>query len=74
MLSEIGGFMQLFKVVLGYKEFSVIGVADISNQTVKFQELINGIPFVEDENYETIREVLLESVELNQPDKNMVVQ
>lgn len=62
--------MEIFKVKLGFKEFSVIGVADIAKKTAKFQGLINGIPFVEDEDYQLVREVLFETIALNQPQNN----
>jgi len=66
--------MELFKVTLGRKEFSVIGIANVVKQTVKFQALINGIPFLQDEDYEAVREVLLETITLNQPEQNLEIQ
>ena len=66
--------MEIFKVQLGHKEFSVVGIANVIKKTVKFQAHINGIPFVQDESYEAIREVLMETIELNQPEKNKEAQ
>lgn len=32
-----------------------------------FQGMVNGIPFVEDRNYETIRTIVMNAVEINKP-------
>ena len=63
--------MQLFSVILGNKtEFSVIGIANVAKKTAKFQGLMNGIPFVEDSDYEVVREKVMNSIALNQPEHN----
>ena len=62
--------MQIFSVTLGNKEFSVVGVADVVNKTANFQGMINGIPFVQDEDYQLVRQIIFDAVELNQPEKN----
>ena len=62
--------MQIFSVTLGNKEFSVVGVADVVNKTANFQGMINGIPFVQDEDYQLVRQIIFDAFELNQPEKN----
>ena len=66
--------MEVFKVELGPKVFSVVGIANIAHGTVKFQALINDIPFAQNSDYQAIREVLLTAVELNRPEKQEGVQ
>lgn len=48
-------------------EFSVIGVADLYKGTVKFQGLLNGIPFTQHTDYERVRARVMKAVEINQP-------
>lgn len=48
-------------------EFSVIGIADIAKQTVKFQGLANGLPFTESTDYEKVRARVMKAVEINRP-------
>lgn len=64
--------MYLFKILLANKnaEFSVIGVANIAKQSVKFQGLLNGIPFTQGDDYEKVRARVLRAVELNKPETN----
>lgn len=62
--------MKMFSVALSRNvEFSVIGIANIANQTVAFQGLLNGIPFVESADYHEVRDFVMEAVEINQPAK-----
>lgn len=48
-------------------EFSVIGVANVAKGTVKFQGLVNGVPFTESVDYEKVRARVMTAVEINQP-------
>jgi hypothetical protein len=48
-------------------EFSVIGVANLYKGTVKFQGLLNGIPFTQHTDYERVRARVMKAVEINQP-------
>ena len=41
-----------------------------SEVTARFQGMVNGIPFVEDHDYEMVREVVMEAIELNKPKIN----
>lgn len=60
--------MELFKIMLGNRkaEFTVIGIADVFAGTVKFQALMNGVPFTEGPDYEKIRARVVKAVEINQ--------
>jgi len=66
--------MQIFSVTLGKKEFSVVGVADVFKKTVKFQGLVNEVPFTQDEDYQVVRQLVLDAVKLNQPEKDVTAQ
>lgn len=59
--------MEMFKVILGKKqnEFAVIGVPNVAKETMKFQGLLNGIPFCQSSNYELIRARVMRAVDLN---------
>jgi hypothetical protein len=59
---------RMFSIALNKKiEFSVVGIANMSNRTIIFQGLINGVPFTENSNYEKIRSRVMMAVEINQP-------
>lgn len=66
--------MQIFSISLGYKEFSIIGVADVFKREAKFQGLVNGIPFTQHEDYQVVRQLVMEAVQLNQPEKDATAQ
>jgi hypothetical protein len=51
-------------------EFSVVGLANIAKGTVKFQGLLNGIPFTQHTDYEKVRARVMKAVEINQPETN----
>lgn len=57
----------MFKVILGKKqnEFSVIGIPNVAKETVRFQGLLNGVPFCQSTNYELIRARVMRAVNLN---------
>ena len=63
--------MKLLSVSLGDRrgEIEVIGHVDVPNNIVKFQVMSNGLMVCEGDDYESAREVALEIVSLNQPDK-----
>lgn len=61
--------MQIFSVQLGQKKFEVIGVADFVKKTAQFQAMVNDVPFFQDEDYEVVRQFLMDAVRLNQPEK-----
>lgn len=46
-------------------EFSVVGVANIEEGTVEFQGHLNGETFVSGEDYEEVREEVMQRVEGN---------
>lgn len=66
--------MQVFSVTLGKKEFSVIGIADVFKKTVDFQALVNGVPFAQSDDYQVVRQLVFDAVQLNQPEKNKTAQ
>lgn len=49
------------------REFSVIGIANVSNKTVSFQALLNGIPYLEGSDYNEVRDLVIHAVEINTP-------
>lgn len=51
-------------------EFSVVGVANVAEQTVKFQGQLNGVPFTEGADYEKIRSRVMKAVEMNSHQTN----
>jgi hypothetical protein len=61
----------LFSIVLngGRTEFSMCSVPDISKSSIKFWGLCNGGVFVEGTDYEKVRSVLMDAVQLNKSDK-----
>lgn len=63
--------VKLLSVSLGNRrgEIEIIGKVDVSNKTVKFQALANGLIFCESEYYDELREIVTEVVALNQPNK-----
>lgn len=63
---------KLFSVTIGKKrnEFSVVGVANAAKKTVKFQGLLNGIPFTQSKDYDRVRARVLYAVKINSPDTN----
>lgn len=63
--------MKLLSVSLGNRrgDVELFGKVDVPNKSVKFQVLANGLPVCEGESYEEMREVALEIVALNKPDK-----
>lgn len=63
--------MKLLSIALNKNtEFSVIGIANINNGTVKFQGLLNNTPFTESRDFHKIRERVVKAVEINQVSKN----
>ncbi|NJO48160.1 MAG: hypothetical protein HC840_00430 [Leptolyngbyaceae cyanobacterium RM2_2_4] len=59
---------RMFAIALNRNtEFSVIGVANVMKGTVKFQGLLNGIPFTEHTDYERVHSRVMKAVEINQP-------
>jgi len=58
----------LFTINLGLNkpEFEVRGVATLDQRKAKFQAICNGGVFFESLNYETVRQEVLDAVELNQ--------
>lgn len=62
---------QMFSITLNSKtEFSVITIVNMAKGTVRFQGLLNGIPFTEHQDYERVRSRVLKAVEINQPQNN----
>lgn len=62
---------KLFTICLNRNvEFSVVGVVNAHKGTVKFQGLLNGIPFIENADYEKVRARIMRAVEINQPEKS----
>lgn len=62
---------RMFAIALNRNtEFSVIGVANVAKGTVKFQGLLNGIPFTQHWDYERVRARVMKAVEINQPKEN----
>lgn len=62
---------RMFAIALNRNtEFSVIGVANVMKGTVKFQGLVNGVPFTEHTDYERVRARVMKAVEINQPKDN----
>lgn len=60
---------RLFAIALNRNtEFSVVGIANVAKQSVKFQGLLNGIPFTEGRDYEKIRARVMRAVEINKPE------
>ena len=57
--------MELFKVILGKDEFKVVGIANVGTGEVKFQGILNNIPFCENKNYERVRSQVVRAVEIN---------
>lgn len=66
--------MKIFSVTLGKKEFELIGIADVARQEAHFQAVVNDVPFAQSEDYEVVRQKLMDAVTLNQPEKHMGVQ
>ena len=62
--------MEIFSVTLGRKKFEVIGIADVARKTAYFQAVINNIPFAQNEDYQVVRQLVMEAVQLNQPEKH----
>ena len=64
--------MEMFKITVGNlrSEFSVVGIANVSKGTAKFQGQLNGVPFTEGEDYEKIRARVMKAVALNSPQNN----
>lgn len=59
---------RMFAIALNRNaEFSVIGLANVAKGTVKFQGLLNGIPFTQSVDYEKVRARVMRAVEINQP-------
>lgn len=59
---------RLFAIALNRNvEFTVIGVANVAKQTVKFQGLLNGVPFTESKDYDRVRARVMKAVEINKP-------
>lgn len=64
--------MRMFAIALNRNvEFTVVGIANVAKQTVKFQGLLNGVPFTQDKDYEVVRARVMAAVELNRPETNM---
>lgn len=62
---------RLFAISLSRNvEFSVVGVVNHANKSVKFQGLLNGIPFTQGVDYEKVRARVMRAVEINQPELN----
>lgn len=62
---------RMFAIALNrHTEFSVVGVANVAKGTVKFQGLLNGIPFTQHSDYERVRARVMKAVEINQPKTN----
>jgi hypothetical protein len=63
--------MKIIGVSLGNRrgEFEVIGVADVAHKTAKFQAVANGLVYFESEDYEEVREVMMEGVRINTENK-----
>lgn len=59
--------MELFKIMLGNRkaEFSIIGIADLQNSSARFQGLMNGIPFMQSNDYDKVRNRILSAISLN---------
>lgn len=65
--------MEIFSVTLGTKKFEVIGIADINKGKAYFQAIVNGVPFAQDEDYQVVRQLVMNAVQLNQPEKHIGV-
>lgn len=62
---------RMFSIALNKNvEFSVIGIANINTGAVKFQGLLNGVPFTQGRDYEKIRQRVMTAVEINKPQDN----
>jgi hypothetical protein len=62
---------RMFSVALNrHTEFSVVGIANVAKRTVKFQGLLNGIPFTQHWDYERVRARVMKAVEINKPETN----
>lgn len=60
--------LKLFSIALNMDtEFSVVGVANIETKEVKFQGHLNGVPFVESDDYEEVSETVMERVGASKP-------
>jgi len=44
-------------------EFSVVGIANLETKEVEFQGHLNGVPFVKGEDYEEVRETVMQRIE-----------
>jgi hypothetical protein len=66
--------MEIFSVTLGKKKFKVIGIANIAQKTAYFQAVINDVPFAQNEDYQVVRQLLMNAVTLNSPAKHEGVQ
>jgi hypothetical protein len=60
--------MTLFTITLSNRlgEFSVLSIANVVNNTAKFQGICNGAVFCESKDYEAVRAKVLEAVQINQ--------
>ena len=63
--------MKLISVSLddGRSNFEVIGIVNVAKQAVKFQAVLNGVPYSEGDDYEEIREIMMEGVRINTENK-----
>lgn len=63
--------MRLLSVSLGNRrgDLELIGKVDIANKEVKFQLIVNNLLVCESEAYDEVREVMLDVMALNTPDK-----
>lgn len=64
--------MKMFSIAVRKDvEFAIIGVANVAKGTAKFQGTLNSIPFVQHLDYNKVREFVMKSVKMNQPETNM---
>lgn len=63
--------MRLLSVSLGNRrgDLELIGKVDIANKEVKFQLIVNNLLVCESEAYDEVREVMLDVMALNTPDR-----
>lgn len=57
--------MKLFEITINKNTFALIGKADISKRKTSFQAWINNVNIFENENYEKVRNILINIVNLN---------
>ena len=52
-------------------EFSIIGIANVNTGKVKFQGLLNGVPFTQSLDYEKVRSRIVRAVQMNLPKESV---